>query len=160
MRIGMSTIAAALQTLSLLVPTAVWAQDAEVLSRGAYLVQITGCAGCHSPRTEAGEVDTSRRLTGGEHPIPAGSLGRFYPPNLTPDPDTGLGTWSDADIVKVLRTGVTPDGRVVSSAMPWRTQYRDLDVADAMAIATYLKSLTPVRHDVPTPLPPLKSAMP
>ncbi len=123
-------------------------------------MEITGCAGCHSPRTEDGSVDENRRLTGGEHPIPAGALGRYYPPNLTPDIETGLGTWSSADIVGALKTGIALDGRILSSAMPWRTQYRYLDDHDATAIAAYLKSVPPVAHKVPSPLPPMKAATP
>jgi mono/diheme cytochrome c family protein len=145
--------------LSLVLSSAATADNGS-LERGAYLVQITGCAGCHSPRTAEGEVDAARRLTGGEHPIPAGDLGRFYPPNITPDAETGLGTWSPADIVRALKSGTAPDGRILSSAMPWRTQYRDLTDADATAIATYLKSLAPVRHQVPDALPPLKVPAP
>lgn len=123
------------------------------LSRGAYLARITGCAGCHTPRTAAGELIVDRLMTGGERPIPAGALGRFYPPNITPDIETGIGKWSVDDLIKVLKSGVAPDGRVLSTAMPWRTQFNQLEEADARAIAIYLKSLPAVANRVPPPIP-------
>lgn len=123
-----------------------------VIARGAYLARITGCAGCHSPRLPAGEVDETRLLTGGDHPIGAGPSVRIYPPNLTPDPGTGLGGWSVDDIVKAVKSGVTPDGRVLSSAMPWRTQSSRLEESDARAIAVYLKSLPAAANRVPPPV--------
>jgi len=91
-------------------------------------------------------------MSGGDHPIAAGGSVRIYPPNLTPDAQTGIGGWSIEDIVKVLKNGVTPDGRVLSSAMPWRTQSNQLEDADARAIALYLKSLPAIANRVP-PLP-------
>ncbi|HET6374422.1 MAG TPA: c-type cytochrome, partial [Methylocella sp.] len=123
-----------------------------MIARGAYLARITGCAGCHSPRLPAGEVDESRLLTGGDHPIGAGPSVRIYPPNLTPDAKTGLGGWSVDNIVKAVRSGVTPGGRVLSSAMPWRTQSSQLEEKDAQAIAVYLKSLPPAANRVPPPV--------
>ncbi len=93
-------------------------------------------------------------MSGGDHPI-AGNLGRFFPPNVTPDKTTGLGTWTTADIAKAIKTGHTPDGRVLSSAMPWRTQFSAMTDEDAGAIALYLQSLPAIRNAVPPPLPPL-----
>jgi mono/diheme cytochrome c family protein len=74
----------------------------------------------------------------------------FYGPNLTPDRETGLGTWSDADIVKAVQTGVRPDGRGLVPVMPWPA-FAKLTRSDAEAIAAYLKSLPPVRNKVPGP---------
>lgn len=136
------------------------ADTQELLQRGDYLVRITGCVGCHSPRDAKDEVVEAQRLTGGDRPRPAVDLWRYFPTNLTPEEETGIGTWSAADIVKGLKTGVMPDGRIMSSAMPWSTQFKDLDDTDALAIATYLKSLAPVRHQVPSALPPLKTSAP
>jgi mono/diheme cytochrome c family protein len=132
------------------------AETQNLLQRGGYLVRVTGCVGCHSPRSAKDEVVEERRLTGGDRALPSGDLGRLYPPNITPEDETGIGTWSTDDIVKALKSGEIPGGRILSPAMPWRTQYKDLTDADALAIATYLKSLAPVRHQVPGPLPPAK----
>jgi mono/diheme cytochrome c family protein len=126
----------------------------ESSARGAYLARITGCIGCHTPRTHGGEVAESRLMSGGDHPI-AGTLGRLFPPNVTPDKTTGLGAWTAADIAKAIKTGRTPDGRILSSAMPWRTQFSALTAEDAGAIALYLQSLPAIRNAVPPPLPPL-----
>lgn len=136
----------------LLPPGASCGESDGVLAKGAYLARITGCAGCHSPRLPAGEVDETRLLTGGDHPIGAGPSVRIYPPNLTPDAGTGLGGWSVEDIVKAVKSGVTPSGRVLSSAMPWRTQSSRLEESDAQAIAVYLKSLPPAANRVPPPV--------
>ncbi len=125
----------------------------DMRARGAYLAMITGCVGCHSPRSEDGNVLTGQLLTGGNHPIPAGPLGRVYPPNITPDVQTGIGSWSIDDIVKALKEGSTPMGRIVSPAMPWRSQFNKLDLVDAQSIAIYLKSLPPVANHVPPPIP-------
>src|SRR3712207_9012000 len=47
-------------------------------------------------------------------------LGLFCPPNLTPDHETGFGAWSEADIIRAIRKGERPDGRVLAPVMPWR----------------------------------------
>ncbi|REF85836.1 cytochrome c [Methylovirgula ligni] len=124
------------------------------VARGTYLARITGCIGCHTPRTRDGVLE-ARLLSGGDHPI-AGNLGRFFPPNITPDQATGLGAWTAADIGRAIKTGQTPDGRILSSAMPWRTQFSGLTDSDALAVAAYLKSLPPISNRVPPPLPPEK----
>lgn len=125
----------------------------DVLERGAYLAWITGCVGCHSPRTDEGYVVPEALLSGGNHPIGAGALGKLYPPNITPDVETGIGSWSIEDIVKALKEGSTPGGRILSPAMPWRSQFNKLTDDDARAIALYLKSLPPASNRVPPPIP-------
>jgi mono/diheme cytochrome c family protein len=83
-------------------------------------------------------------MAGGDHPI-RGAGGIFVvPPNITPDPETGIGGWSVTAIVAAIRTGRTPGGRTLSTAMPWRTQYADLTDEDAQAIASYLLTVPPV----------------
>jgi hypothetical protein len=72
---------------------------------------------------------------------------------LTPDKETGLGKWTNAEIVKALETGVTPSGRQLAPAMPWRA-FAHLTKADAYAIAAYLKSLPAVKNKVPGPFGP------
>jgi mono/diheme cytochrome c family protein len=142
------------------VSAAVHSEPADLLVRGAYLSRITGCAGCHSPRTATGELNNELLLSGGDHPIAAGGSVRIYPPNLTPDAQTGIGGWSIEDIVKVLKNGVTPDGRVLSTAMPWKTQSNQLKDADAQAIALYLKSLPAISNRVPPPLSTIEKPAP
>jgi cytochrome c553 len=80
-------------------------------------------------------------------------MGVFYGPNLTPDPETGLGTWSEAEIVTAIRTGQRPDGRMLAPVMPWMN-LAALSDEDALALAAYLKSLPPVSNRVPGPVGP------
>jgi len=77
-------------------------------------------------------------------------LGFFYGSNLTPDPETGLGKWSEKEIVVAITTGARPDGRELAPIMPWRG-FSHLKPKDAQAIAVYLKSLPPVHNKVPGP---------
>ena len=142
-----SIIPAALAASGLLLSVpAAFAQSQ--IQRGEYLVTIMDCTGCHTPGTFLGKPDLQRPLAGSEVGFQIPGLGIFYPPNLTPDAETGLGGWSETDIVRAVRTGVRPDGRELAPAMPWRS-YAALDDADAHALASYLKSLPSVRHAVP-----------
>jgi len=134
--------------LALLSGTA-WAQQ-DRLKRGEYLATIMDCTGCHTPGTFLGKPDMARYLGGSEVGFQIPNVGIFYPPNLTPDRETGLGAWSEADIVKAVRTGVRPDGRMLAPVMPYHS-YGKLNDADAQALAGYIKSLKPVSHKVPGP---------
>lgn len=116
--------------------------------RGEYLATIMDCAGCHTPGALTGKPDTARHLGGSEIGFELPGLGIFYPPNLTSDRDTGLGAWSEADIMKAVRTGARPDGRMLAPVMPYHN-YGKLTDADASALATYLKGLKPVRNPAP-----------
>lgn len=118
------------------------------VKRGEYLVTIMDCTGCHTPGALAGKPDPARSLAGSNIGFAIPDLGIFYPPNLTPDRETGLGEWSEVEIVKAVRTGVTPNGRMLVPIMPFHS-YAKLTDADAQALAAYLKSLKPVRHQVP-----------
>jgi mono/diheme cytochrome c family protein len=119
--------------------------------RGEYLVTIMDCTGCHTPGTFLGKPDMQRYLGGSEVGFQIPGLGIFYPPNLTPDPETGLGKWSEADIIKAVRTGVRPDGRQLVPIMPYHS-YGKLTDGDARALASYLKSLKSVQNQVPGPV--------
>jgi mono/diheme cytochrome c family protein len=133
--------------LSLALAGAAYATDDE-LSRGEYLATIMDCAGCHTTGVLLGKPDPQRHLAGSEVGFHIPGLGIFYPPNLTPDNETGIGSWSADDIVKAVRTGERPDGRILAPAMPYG-HYGKLTDSDAYALARYLKSLKPVRHQVP-----------
>ena len=117
-------------------------------ARGQYLATIMDCAGCHTTGVLLGKPDPERYLAGSEVGFQIPGLGIFYPPNLTPDKETGIGSWSADDIVKAVRTGERPDGRILAPVMPYG-HYGKLTDADAYALALYLKSLKPVRHKVP-----------
>ncbi len=124
------------------------AQAQDRVKRGEYLATIMDCTGCHTPGALAGKPEQARALAGSNIGFAIPDLGVFYPPNLTPDRDTGLGSWTEAEIVKAVRTGVTPSGRTLVPIMPFPS-YARLTDADAQALAAYLKSLKPVRHQVP-----------
>lgn len=149
----MRSIAAAVLGLGLALSWVlpVYAEDA--IARGEYLVGIMDCSGCHTNGALAGKPDPALYLSGSGIGFEIPGLGIFYPPNLTPDPETGLGQWSETDIITAIRAGVRPDGRELAPAMPWRS-YAALTDADAQAVAAYLKSLPPVRSAAPPPVGP------
>ena len=118
------------------------------LPRGEYLATIMDCGGCHTGGVLAGQPDPKLHLAGSDIGFGVPGLGVFYPPNLTPDRETGLGSWSEADIVRAVRQGVRPDGRELAPVMPWRN-YAALTDEDARALARHLKGLAPVRNATP-----------
>ena len=116
----------------------------DVWNRGAYLVEaVSHCGECHTPRNLAGAVDRSRWL-GGNTEGPEGDK----VPNITPDNETGIGTWSIGDIAGLLDNGLLPDGDVVGGTMyPIVSQGTDrLTNEDRRAIAAYLKALPPISN--------------
>jgi mono/diheme cytochrome c family protein len=127
------------------------------VKRGEYLVHVISCGDCHTPGSLAGKPDMAKYLGGSSIGFQIPGLGIFYAPNLTPDPETGLGKWSEADIVTALRTGMRPDGRELAPIMPWRS-FAGLTDADAHAIAAYLKTLPPVANAAPAPVGPTEKA--
>ncbi|MGF7213144.1 mono/diheme cytochrome c family protein [Skermanella aerolata] len=120
----------------------------EKVKRGEYLAAIMDCGGCHTTGALLGKPDPTRHLGGSEVGFQLPGVGTFYPPNLTPEPETGIGRWSEADIVRAVRTGVRPDGRILAPVMPYHS-YGKLTDADAQALASYLRSLNSVRNRVP-----------
>jgi mono/diheme cytochrome c family protein len=140
---------------ALLIPAAAAAET--LLERGAYLMRsIVACGNCHTPGSLEGRPDTKREMAGGvrfdEPPFTA------YAPNLTPDPETGLGKWTDVQIVAAIREGRRPDGSIIGPPMPIEL-YRGISDRDAHAIVAYLRNLKPIRNRAPKsvyriPLPP------
>jgi mono/diheme cytochrome c family protein len=116
-------------------------------NRGAYLVNgPSHCAECHSPRNFLGGIIDTQRFAGG--PELEGDDG--WVPNITP---AGIGKYSEADIVRVLKSGDTPDGDSVGGSMGKVVgNTSQLSDADRAAMATYVKSLAPVEG----PKPPSK----
>ena len=118
------------------------------VARGQYLATIMDCGGCHTPGAIAGRPDPDRALAGSTIGFALPGGGGVYPKNLTPDLETGLGHWSLGDLARAVRQGQSRDGRVLYPVMPWPS-YSILSDSDARAIATYLKSVPPVRFAVP-----------
>jgi mono/diheme cytochrome c family protein len=120
------------------------------VERGGYLVNtIMACGNCHTPKGQDGTPINDRQLSGGMH---------FDTPsfdatasNITPDTETGIGTWSDADIKKLLTTGVRPNG-VPAAAIMAVNFYKLLTPGDLDAIVAYLRSVPAVKNTVPLPI--------
>src|SRR5215212_2349061 len=100
------------------------------LSRGEYLATVMDCGGCHTGGALAGQPDPKLHLAGSSIGFGVPGVGVFYPPNLTPDRETGLGSWSEADIVRAVRQGVRQGVRELAPVMPWRN-YAALTDEDA-----------------------------
>ena len=122
------------------------------VKRGEYLAVVTGCGDCHTPGTLFGQPDFARAFSGSELGW-QGPWGTSFARNLTPDPETGIGKWTDAQVVTAIRTGVRPDKRVLNPPMPWQ-DFSHLSDDDVSALVAYLRSLPPVKHTVPGPFPP------
>lgn len=104
------------------------------VQRGAYLARAANCRGCHTAR--------GAEPYAGGRAIPT-PFGTFHAPNITPDPRTGIGRWSDTDFWHALHDGRRPDGAPLYPAFPY-THYTRLDRQDSDALFAYLRSLPPV----------------
>ncbi len=144
---------AILAAAGLAVPPRAHAANRHQIARGKYLVSIGGCNDCHTPGHFFGKPDMSKLLGGSDVGFAIPHLGVFVGPNLTPDKATGLGNWTNAQIVAAITTGLTPQGRKLAPVMPYEG-FKNLTKSDALAIAAYLKSLPPVSHQVPGPFGP------
>jgi mono/diheme cytochrome c family protein len=113
-------------------------------NRGAYLVQALGhCGECHTPRTALGGVEADRAMAGTYNVAEKALV-----PNITPDPETGIGKWSEEDLITALKIGMLPDGDFVGSLMTEVVNEgtSKLTDGDRKAMAVYLRSLPPIRN--------------
>ncbi|MEX0962853.1 MAG: hypothetical protein WDZ52_02265 [Pseudohongiellaceae bacterium] len=130
----------------------------EQLQRGRYMVGLLGCGSCHTDGALVGNVNQNRLLAGSSTGIAYSSPfvddfpGVVYPPNLTPDLETGLGSWTMNRLVQMVRVGTTDHSSRSLPVMPWPA-FVNITEDDAFAIAAYLKSLPPVSHQVPSNVP-------
>jgi mono/diheme cytochrome c family protein len=124
----------------------------ERLARGKYLVHhVTICFDCHAERTTAYglPVKPGREGVGGfiwNKDI--GFPGVLAAANITPDPETGLGQWTDGEILRAMREGVDREGNALFPIMPYG-HYKSLSDEDANAIVAYLRTLAPIRYERP-----------
>ena len=114
------------------------------LVNGELLYHAAGCRSCHKPGTDLKDVDPS--LPAGGFPLKT-PVGIFYPPNLTPDAETGLGKWTELEFVNAVQRGVSPAGVNLIPAFPY-TSYARMRIEDVLDIKAYLATLTAV--DSPT----------
>lgn len=124
--------------------------DPAMLARGKYLVNsIMSCGNCHTPRTGDNSVIAGQELSGGR----SYDTPRFLitPSNLTSDRETGLGSWSAADLKKALVEGIRPNGLPLAPMMPV-SFFKALTPQDLDAVATYILSLPPKVSKAPSPV--------
>lgn len=117
-------------------------------NRGNYLVHaVAHCEECHTPRNALGAIRKSHAFSGN-----VGGPDGQNAPNITPDNETGIGTWSTADIARLLKTGLTPESDQVGSGMKSVVRGTShLSDQDRHAIAVYLKSVAAVHVNLPPP---------
>jgi len=114
-------------------------RETDVLAQGRYLTQAADCEACHTS-------DKAKPFAGGV--AFKSAFGTLYSPNITPDKETGIGDWSDADFVKALHEGIARDGERLYPAFPYAA-YTYLTDEDVLAIKAYLFSLAPVTYRPP-----------
>ena len=110
------------------------------LRNGETLYHAGSCLACHRPPEGASGID--RGLPSGGTPFPT-PVGVFFPQNLTPDPETGIGRWSEIDFVNAMRLGISPGGTHYFPAFPYAS-YRSMAMADLLDLRAYLMSLPAV----------------
>jgi mono/diheme cytochrome c family protein len=126
-------------------------QHPDLQTRGEYLVHAEMCGLCHTMINRTGIYRSDDAYLAGGMRVEAYPHGVFVTRNLTADPETGLGRWTEVDIATALRTGRAPDRVLNLWGMPWMYLHQFTD-EDALAVARYLKSLPPVRNDIPPAL--------
>ena len=141
-----------LAALALGSPGPAVAQSA-LVARGQYLATIGVCTDCHTDGALAGKPDASRYLAGSTIGFEVPGFGIVYGKNLTPDPETGLGAWTDEEILRALKQGQGRDGRALAPIMPWHA-YTVLSAEDSRALVAFLRSLTPIRFAPPANVKP------
>ena len=127
------------------------------IARGKQISYTSACHDCHSPGGLYGAPDTMRMLSGSELGW-EGPWGVTFPRNLTPDMETGIGSWTEDQIVTAIRTGIRPDNTPILPPMPW-PMYSHLSDEDAHALAAFLKSIPAVNHKSPDRIAPGTAVM-
>jgi mono/diheme cytochrome c family protein len=122
---------------------------ARTVEYGRYVAwHRSGCAECHTPRSpDNGQLDTSRPMAGGLFAFEELGM-KITAPNITADPATGIGGWTEEQFLTAARRGMRPDGRILLPFMPW-PWYSRWDDDDLRAVWLYLRSLPAVSHAVP-----------
>jgi mono/diheme cytochrome c family protein len=124
-------------------PTGVPAElaSADIVKRGEYLARAADCEACHTAKGGAPYAGGLALV------LPFGTI---WSPNITPDKDTGIGTWSDASFLNAVHNGIDDQGAHLYPAMPYAS-YTLMTDADALAIKAFLFSLKPVHNEIPDP---------
>jgi mono/diheme cytochrome c family protein len=121
-------------------------------ARGQYIVEhLAACADCHSPHDwtkHDAPILPGKEGAGQDMSRLKGLPGYVVAPNLTPDPETGSGTWSDDALARAIRDGIGHDGRALFNIMPYEN-YRRMPDEDLASVVVFLRSLPPVRNPLP-----------
>jgi mono/diheme cytochrome c family protein len=129
-------------TIPATVPASALSPHTPDLDNGKTMFFAGGCASCHmTPKQE-----DKTRLGGGM--ALKTKFGTFYPPNISPDPNDGIGGWSEADFVTAVWKGTSPDGRNYYPAFPY-TSYQRMKMEDVRDLFAYLKTLPPMLGTAP-----------
>jgi hypothetical protein len=127
------------------------AMTPEQIERGQYLfTTLLDCDGCHSERDFTrlgGPVIAGTRGKGVMLPL-EGMPGQVNAPNITPDSETGIGSWTDGEKIRAIREGISKDGHMLFPLMPY-AGYRFLSDSDAQALVAYMNKLPAIRNYVP-----------
>jgi len=121
------------------------------LERGRYIFNSgAACVDCHSPHdTTVPDHPVRSDMQGAGEVMPFDTLpGRVVASNLTPDPQTGAGSWSDDQLARAIREGIGHDGRALFPMMPYE-HYRRMSDEDLAAVVVYIRSLPAVRNELP-----------
>ena len=121
------------------------------LERGKYIFNsAAGCVDCHSEHDPTGQdhVVLSNMQGSGEVMFFDDLPGRVVASNLTPDKETGAGTWSDDQVARAIREGIGHDGRALFPMMPYE-HYRSMSDEDLASVIVYMRSLAPIHHELP-----------
>jgi len=127
--------------------------------RGEYLVELLGCGACHTEGALDGVPQIDRALAGSSigiafsNPLGTETPGIVFPPNITPDNETGIGSWTDQQIERAVRIGLGRHSGRRIAVMPWQG-YTKMTDEDVTAVVSYLRSIEAVRHQVPDEVMP------
>ena len=144
-------------------PSARGETEAELIARGRYIATaIQGC-GCHTREKSDGSKDGNWQYAGSPNPAPpagppanAGWTSprwkKIYASNITPDPETGIGKWTEAHFIRAMKTGITPDGRVLDAQMPWDA-FQKITDRDLKSLWAYLRTIKPIKNTPPERIP-------
>lgn len=121
------------------------------LARGEYLVHATACMECHAPHlwtAHDAPIPPNMVAAGQDMTMLKGLPGRVVAPNISPDAETGVGNWTDDQLARAIREGISHDGRALFPIMPY-PDFRAMSDEDLASIIVYLRSLPPVRQLLP-----------
>jgi mono/diheme cytochrome c family protein len=127
-------------------------RTADRVARGKYLFDhVNGCADCHSVVDQSRfgfPVASGGYAKGKAFPEAMGLPGTIVAPNLTSDQESGLGNWTDGEILRAVREGIGKDGRALFPFMPY-PEYAHLSDEDAHSLVAYMRTIPPIRNPVP-----------